>query len=92
MRKIQLDVGELTVESFETSAEGPVRGTVVAHATQLTVCKGICGGSVPFDETCGNTCDSCGDHCTWMPEFTCYTYAIAFPTECGTCQTECWDC
>lgn len=52
MRKIQLDVDNLQVESFTTAGDGDERGTVAGHAWTIT---GIC--CRPTDVCTGT--DSC---------------------------------
>ena len=46
MRKLQLDVEKLTVESFETAAAVKAQGTVLAHAR-------------PTFDGCGSEVDRC---------------------------------
>ena len=52
MRKIQLDVGNLRVESFATAGAAKERGTVAGHEWTLT---GIC---CQYTDVCTGT-DSC---------------------------------
>ena len=100
MRKIRLDLDELSVESFETNGAGAERkGTVQAHAqTEWNTCQG---------DTCdpGNTCwDSCDGVCgtyfcatqdsCWNPSCVnscAFTCAPCNPTagEIGTCRFPC---
>ena len=45
MRKISLDLDALQVDSFATVAtDAGARGTIRGHATEMTVCVGLCGG------------------------------------------------
>jgi hypothetical protein len=53
MRKLNLNVQELSVESFETSRMAPEKGTVFGHATDAA---GTCAGHYTCDGTCDQTC------------------------------------
>ncbi|HEX6041140.1 hypothetical protein [Longimicrobium sp.] len=65
MKKLALNIEELSVESFDTGNETPVRGTVAANVTtgnqiicECTYDVGSC------DYTCADTCsNSCGGGC-----------------------------
>jgi|GEM_PF-1804527 len=48
-KKLQLDLADLRVDSFEAVAETPVRGTVAGAVLTAQTCPRI--------YTCGNTCD-----------------------------------
>ena len=94
MKKLKLDLEDLSVESFATTPEpraegGTVFGQQCTCYTQCTCpgcptcdasCNGTCGG------TCGGTCDAscngtCGGTCDFSCGDTCYE-------TCGyTCQT-----
>ena len=80
MRKLRLDLDQLTVESFDTAAKVKEKGTVIAEQqctcqTQCT-CPGCptCGDTCPA--SCAYTCDdpscaeSCGGSC--VPEYSCW--------------------
>jgi hypothetical protein len=92
MRKLKLDLDQLTVESFDTNApDGPRRGTVRAFMppTPFITC--------PL--TCADTCDTCDYSCGGTCDATCnctgYTCCASCggtcngPSDCGTCQTNC---
>jgi predicted RNA-binding Zn-ribbon protein involved in translation (DUF1610 family) len=49
MKKLSLQLDDLRVDSFETSADSAARGTVVGNAP--TVMGNTCGFSCPY--TCG---------------------------------------
>lgn len=81
MKKMSLKVEDLAVESFDTSAGQPPRGTVVAHdsETDLLSCT-----------SCGNT--YCGQSCEWCSGYnTCANWntCAAGCTGGGGCGT--WD-
>lgn len=65
MKKLALNLDDLSVESFETDPEAPQRGTVMANVTtgNQIICEctydiGSC------DYTCPDTCaNSCGGGC-----------------------------
>lgn len=63
MKKLKLD--DLAVDSFETAANKPSRGTVMAHVTtgNQIICE--CSYDVgSCDYTCPDTCaNSCGGGC-----------------------------
>lgn len=71
MRKLQLSVESLKVDSFTTRAEAPAEGTVYAHATGgAWTCQYHCTwmGGTCADTTCGggNT-----DQCTLVQTCRC---------------------
>ena len=77
MKKLSLDLDELTVESFETIGAEDERGTVVAHGSTgaeiLCHCSGL--------DTCGEDCGSgssatCGEGGPNTYDVGCYTYEI----------------
>ena len=79
-KKLHLDLADLRVESFESAAEAPVRGTVAGNAFTQQTCPRI--------YTCGHTCDledlSCNN------QNTCYggTCPVSYyPTCIPNCQT-----
>ena len=60
MRKLKLELDELSVESFDTAKQKEERGTV--HGRDLTEC---CSGADGFTcyLSCGGTCDTCAASC-----------------------------
>ncbi|HEV2736456.1 MAG TPA: hypothetical protein VGV85_16540 [Longimicrobiaceae bacterium] len=91
MKKLKLDLEDLTVESFATTPESRGEGGTVFgqnHCTCYTQCT--CPGCPTCDAscngTCGGTCDAscngtCGGTCDFSCGDTCYE-------TCGyTCQT-----
>ncbi|HEX8905845.1 MAG TPA: hypothetical protein VF771_13425 [Longimicrobiaceae bacterium] len=65
MRKIQLDVEQLRVTSFDTGDEGAERrGTVHGHYSQRGTCDGAVG-TCQYGGTCGAGCGTVG--CTTTP-------------------------
>jgi hypothetical protein len=94
MKKLNLDLAELSVESFETLAPEEPRGTVHAHAswhyqgcTPYEPCNPVSGPDYTVDyscddPTCYNTCDySCGGG-------SCYE-SCNCPTVPATCAETC---
>ncbi len=94
MRKLKLDLEELSVESFATTPNRPAEGGTVFGQqctcyTQCTCpgcptcdasCNGTCGG------TCAGTCDaSCNGTCGCTAEYTCYGQTCNDSCY-GTCQ------
>jgi hypothetical protein len=60
MRKIRLDLERLDVETFETCAADPDRGTVRGHWSQLGTCDAFVA-TCQLNGTCARTCGSrCG--------------------------------
>jgi hypothetical protein len=56
MRKLSLDLDDLQVETFDTTASGSKRGTVVGQETTWGTCNsGACSEGGTW---CGNTCDT----------------------------------
>jgi hypothetical protein len=76
-RKLTLDLDKLTVDTFETAASEPRKGTVFAE--QCT-CQTAC--TCPGCATCGNTCYQPGNGNTC--EHTC-----AYEYTCDTCVETC---
>jgi hypothetical protein len=58
MRKLNLTLDDLRVESFSTAGEWDGRGTVRAHESEDIPSAYSCGG-----DTCGATCLSCDTEC-----------------------------
>lgn len=84
MKKMNLDVEALVVESFETSDVRGERGTVRGHGyTDTTCAQRVCTcPTVGNGFTCADTCqDSCGGTC-WID--TC-------GNTCDTCGDFCTD-
>jgi len=72
MRKLKLELDELSVESFETAEQTEERGTVHGHyITQFCsradgyTCFESCGGTCV--ETCDASCDTCDSGCYMTP-------------------------
>lgn len=64
MRKIQLDVDQLRVATFETNDdEKEMRGTVHGHYSQRGTCDGFVG-TCQYGGTCGAGCGTVG--CTGL--------------------------
>jgi hypothetical protein len=72
MKKLSLDLDQLTVDSFDTAAPAAEKGTVFGEqCTCYTHCD-TCPGCPTCDNTlCGQyTCDTCPDtynECTYYP-------------------------
>ncbi len=80
MRKLSLNLDQLTVDSFDTSAAAAEKGTVFGEqCTCWTNCT--CPGCPTCDAscngTCGATCNTCGASCD--------------QTHCGCPIGTCWD-
>lgn len=83
MRKLQLSVDDLQVESFATGDQGLFQGTVRTNQDESAGCEytpnASCPQTCPPEATCyvsACTCEQthCGDHTcksTCPPEFTC---------------------
>ncbi|MDB4950865.1 MAG: hypothetical protein JWM27_3514 [Gemmatimonadetes bacterium] len=84
MRKLRLDLDALSVDSFETAAAEPERGTVHAHLSR----DGVCSTYFCTDEeSCAYT--GCGD-CTLVD--TCQaneSCGISCRPTCFTCAQTC---
>jgi hypothetical protein len=65
MKKLSLDLDQLTVESFDTSTEKRPAGTVRAHGYTDTSCDQIICDCGPTHLTCDTYCEqaTCGDSC-----------------------------
>ena len=61
-KKLQLDLADLRVDSFEAFADAPVGGTVAGNEITVQTC--------PRLNTCGNTCDPDAFSCNGQN--TCY--------------------
>jgi hypothetical protein len=59
MRKIRMDMDTLAVDTFETSAADPARGTVQGHYSQVGTCDGRVA-TCQLGGTCGNGCGTAG--------------------------------
>ena len=96
MGKLTLDLNKLKVDSFITSDEKEVKGTVHGNLSNFTDCgQNTCPddectiGSCPDTcyESCGGTCNTCqGNTCVGD---TCYAGCTYFKIE--TCGPECID-
>jgi hypothetical protein len=91
MRKLKLDLDQLTVDSFDTlSADGAGRGTIEAFQTTAPPCT--LEYYPTYAPTCAATCASCNGTCDNTCGSTCGGYTCGGtcndPT-CGTCQTHC---
>jgi hypothetical protein len=78
MNKLRLELDDLRIDSFDTTAPQKAKGTVFGEQctcyTQCTcpgcpTCDASCNGTC--DASCNGTCASCGDSCevceTWDP-------------------------
>jgi hypothetical protein len=64
MKKLNLDLDTLLVESFETSSQRDERGTVRGHGYTDTTCgQRVCGCPTVMGPTCAATCESCDGTC-----------------------------
>ena len=59
MRKLQLQLDTLHVETFATSTADPARGTVHGHYSQLGTCDGRVA-TCQLGGTCANGCGTAG--------------------------------
>jgi hypothetical protein len=96
MNKLKLQLEDLMVDSFDTTAPQKAKGTVFGEQctcyTQCTcpgcpTCYASCNGScdASCNGTCGDTCDyTCGATCNDTCHDTC-------AGSCGTCQFSCDD-
>jgi hypothetical protein len=98
MKKLKLELDNLTVESFDTTGVQKPRGTVVGEqCTCWTNCD-TCPGCPTCDATCAYTCDdatcpncptcaaSCNGTCN---EYTCYGTCAGEYTCDFTCEDSC---
>lgn len=83
MKKLQIE--ELAVESFVTSREVAVRGTVAAHQDDTNSVYTACNtcGTACTDVTCYASCD--GDTGGTRNGITCNVTCLNGVTDCGTC-------
>lgn len=80
MRKLKLDIEEIQVESFQTSADGAGKGTV-RGAGDFAGFEGEIGedevapppGTVPPDKTCDTCIRTCETRCTCPTNPGCHT-------------------
>ena len=77
MKKLKLDLDDLTVEAFETGEDLAAVGTVEGHGPTISQCGGSCwiscNGTCPHPCSGGFYSECCtGDVCTeptnWAPE------------------------
>ncbi|HEX6749227.1 MAG TPA: pinensin family lanthipeptide [Longimicrobium sp.] len=72
MKKMTLSLDALRVESFETDADHPARGTVRGHDGSDVVIDGSNDISCDTCQTCDDSqCDSC-----WFNTCTCHRYCV----------------
>ena len=96
MKKMKLDLDELTVDSFDTSSAGPRAGTVFGEQctcyTNCT-CPGCPTCAQSCNGTCGDSCNgTCGDSCygTCAGQYSCdYTCDSCYYTQCAN---SCYGC
>ncbi len=95
MRKLSLNLENLVVESFDTTAEEKPRGTVFGEqCTCPTNCT--CPGHPTCDQTCWETCDdatcpygpTCAASCNGTCDGTCN--ASCYGTCEASCNGTCW--
>ncbi|HET7230274.1 MAG TPA: hypothetical protein VFJ16_09740 [Longimicrobium sp.] len=91
MKKLKLDVGDLTVESFEAAGGTSPKGTARAHeATDLIGCSELVN-CASADTNCAELCFpgtagtgaayTCDSNCTYADGYTCAAY--------NTCASPC---
>ncbi len=85
MKKLNLNLDELTVESFETGPDkqktrGTVKGNYVSHCNPP-----VCDTDQTYDLSC--RCDTDVSDCG-----TCNTDCGTCNTDCGSCYTDCGTC
>jgi hypothetical protein len=89
--KLKLNLEDLTVDSFDTTATQKEKGTVFGEqCTCYTNCT--CPGCPTCDASCNNTCATCGENtCAQTCEDTCLNdntcNLCAYPPTCQ--QTNC---
>lgn len=76
MRKLKLDLDDLTVEAFDTVATDAPEGTVVGHIRTVTAqcgsCQISCNGTCPLPCSGGFYSECCsGDGCNPTFDYTC---------------------
>jgi hypothetical protein len=80
MKKLQLDVADLRVDSFEAITDARVRGTVAGNEITIQTCPGR--------YTCGHTCDPDEFSCNWQETCAGGTCPNSYyPTCIPNCQT-----
>ena len=81
MKKLALNVEELTVTSFETSRAPAERGTIHGNAgTHGNTCAGTCNFS------CAGTCDiSCVPSCISTCDAAPCNFSVEGPSVCSIC-------
>ena len=87
MKKLSLHLDDLTVESFDTSAPAPARGTVQGHDhSDPSNCdnSGFCSCN-------GYPCDTYTCRCT-DPDTCAYSCGQSCPNTCDSCQNTCVSC
>jgi hypothetical protein len=78
MRKLKLDLDQLTVDSFDTEARAERSGTVFGEqCTCYTNCS--CPGCPTCDASCNGTCNTCNASCNGTCDASCN----------GTCDIYC---
>ena len=100
MKKLRLELDDLTVESFATDGLTPEVGTVRAHETLLRCSEGCdtgantCDGGSTCDggDSCVVSCSDCGtNNCGYTAGVSCgqlscvYTCTSCNPYGCGSC-------
>jgi hypothetical protein len=80
--KLILNLEDLSVDSFDTTAAEKPRGTVFGEqCTCYTVCT--CPGCPTCDVSCNGTCpDTCANTC----QYTCDDYSCAWTCAGNTCE------
>jgi hypothetical protein len=88
MRKLQLDLDQLTVESFATSDNAEQKGTVVGEQQCTCQTQCTCPGCPTCDATCnrGNTCAA---SCAYTCAYTCDDATCANCSNAATCAYSC---
>ena len=72
-KKLRLELDALAVETFDTLAARPARGTVAGQdgGTDATVCWGLCGTGDTEYAFCTYGRESCGGSCNCPSEMSC---------------------
>ena len=78
MRKLKLELDELSVESFEVAEKAEERGTVHGNVFMTQFCTGANG------VTCGESCGTCVGTCVNESCDTCVDLS------CDTCNSGCY--
>ncbi len=91
MRKLKLDVEDLSVESFATTPEARGEGGTVFgqnHCTCYTQCT--CPGCPTCDASCNGTCGgTCGATCDASCNATCFNCGTGWTACDRTCDYSC---